>query len=1364
MQLGQGPPNAYRTVYIANQPPPSSEVFIPHKFPDNCVITSKYTAWNFLYKNLYEQFRRIANLYFLCIAVIQLSIKSPVSPATSLIPLIFVVSITAVKQAYEDWLRHKADKLVNECKVSVVRDGKLVSIMSKDITVGDFVRVKADEGFPCDLVLISSSEKDGQCLITTANLDGETNLKVLNSLPATRVFNTVDSLCNIHASIECHEPSTDLYKFIGRMNTYQADGMPPIVTTLGPENLLLKGARLKNTPYIFVHTGQHTKMALNSKLTPNKFSTVENANVITIKTIMATPRRQRITAIEAQRLIIDGLEDDSDLDDDSSESSAQECDVSYQNRADESSDDNFDDMPDGDFQGILEDFFAFLVLFNYIIPISLYVSVEMVKFVGSMYFVWDMELYDESTNQIAKCNSSDLNEELGQRVNDGLPTEDYSNILSLVDLILSLPVQSAECERVFSNMKLVKSDWRSVLKSKNLSDQLMVILATNDIDQYDPLPAIRLWNSAGSKPRRPCTAPYGVEYLFSDKTGTLTENDMQFRRCSINGIHYVEKGGLLCEISNNDSEESNPLLGQYSKDVLSFLEVLALCHTVHLSTNIDKPVGVINGIDLGLCNFFEYQASSPDEKALVEACRRFRIVYQGLNNDHYELNINGKIKKFKRLHVLEFDSNRRRMSVIIQNEKREIYLLCKGAESALLNVATSGSIEATRNHVDEFAVLGLRTLVIACRKLSPEQYDSFNNDLKNARNALTDREFKVMEVFEQLEQDLHILGATAVEDRLQDGVAETLESLRIAGIKIWILTGDKQETAVNISHSCGHFKPTMIQIKVTQQKSSEDCGHNLAKIKRSLLDNPTESFSLVVDGMSLSYALSDHSELFCDVCQACTAVLCCRMSPMQKSQVVKLIKNTPELPITAAIGDGANDVSMIQEAHVGLGIMGKEGRQATRCSDFAFARFKFLLRVLLVHGQYYYIRVANLVQYFFYKTIYHSIFLMFYNIFFSSLPILIYGISEQHLKPSVLLANPALYKTLSRNAKLSPARFFIWVFIGIWHSLVFFFGVYFLYSNDVLQSKGETDGMLTFGTLVFHICVITVNLKLCLHTRYWTIVFFLSIVASVLGFILFSFLYCGIKWPLPIEGSQTALYWVYMQLFISPNSHLCTIMLIVIALIPDVAFIIIDNNQPSNIFDKDVRKKSIYKPAFELAQNSFETTPLRPQRFKKNTMVAITSFPPPTEGIILEETNVKLIIDKKTIGTGTLYIAESRVSWRSGDEKCVSIEYLAIEVHAISRDTNAFPDECLYLMIDAKLDETVAENEDEENDPEDRPDSEILFIPEDKDALEAMYKAIVVCQELHPDPNDSISEEEAEEDEFQSNGDGMDVVQFEDAD
>uniref|UniRef100_A0A663N3R7 Phospholipid-transporting ATPase n=1 Tax=Athene cunicularia TaxID=194338 RepID=A0A663N3R7_ATHCN len=1008
-----------RTVYVGHrEPPPGTEAYIPQRFPDNRIVSSKYTFWNFVPKNLFEQFRRIANFYFLIIFLVQLIIDTPTSPVTSGLPLLFVITVTAIKQGYEDWLRHKADNAMNQCPVHFIQHGKLVRKQSRKLRVGDIVMVKEDETFPCDLIFLSSSRGDGTCFVTTASLDGESSHKTYYAVQDTKAFHNEQEIDALHATIECEQPQPDLYNYCFTKKSHNT-------------NCLIPG--------VAIYTGMETKMALNYQAKSQKRSAVENKALINtvLKYVWQSepfrdePWYNQKTEPERKRNL---------------------------------------------FLRAFTDFLAFMVLFNYIIPVSMYVTVEMQKFLGSYFLTWDEEMFDEDTGEGPLVNTSDLNEELGQ-----------------------------------------------------------------------------------------------IEYVFTDKTGTLTENNMEFVECCIEGHVYVPH--VIC---------NGQILHDCTEDL--FFRALCLCHTVQVKDDDSVDGLKKNQLSRRSCI---YISSSPDEVALVEGIQRLGYTYLRLKDNFMEiLNRENNIEKFELLEVLSFDSVRRRMSVIVRSSTGDIFLFCKGADSSIFPRVKEGKIDQIRSRVERNAVEGLRTLCVAYKKLTAEEYSNAQKLLQNAKLALQDREKKLAEVYEKIERDFILLGATAVEDRLQEKAADTIEALQKAGIKVWVLTGDKMETAAATCYACKLFRRNTQILELTTKKIEEQSLHDvlfdlsktvlrhngsLTRDTFSGLSTDMQDYGLIIDGAALSLIMKprqdgssgNYRELFLEICRNCSAVLCCRMAPLQKAQIVKLIKLSKEHPITLAIGDGANDVSMILEAHVGIGIIGKEGRQAARNSDYAIPKFKHLKKMLLVHGHFYYVRISELVQYFFYKnvcfifpqflyqffcgfsqqTLYDTAYLTLYNISFTSLPILLYGLMEQHVSADTLKREPSLYRDVAKNALLRWRAFIYWTFLGVFDAVVFFFGAYFLFDNTIMF------GNWTFGTLVFTVLVFTVTLKLALDTHYWTWINHFMIWGSLVFYIIFSLLWGGIIWPFL---NYQRMYYVFMQMLSSGPAWLGIILLITVSLLPDV--------------------------------------------------------------------------------------------------------------------------------------------------------------------------------------------------------------------
>uniref|UniRef100_A0A7N8WRU7 Phospholipid-transporting ATPase n=1 Tax=Mastacembelus armatus TaxID=205130 RepID=A0A7N8WRU7_9TELE len=1059
-----------RTVYVGHRPGSTNEAFIPPKFCDNRIVSSKYTVWNFLPKNLFEQFRRIANFYFLIIFLVQVrTVDTPTSPVTSGLPLFFVITVTAIKQGYEDWLRHRADYEVNKYPVTVLENGQRIRKESENIKVGDVVEVKEDETFPCDLILLQSSRDDDTCFVTTASLDGESNHKTHYTVPDIET-----DLETLRATIECEQPQSDLYNF---SMTKLLDVLMLLSRSLGPENLLLKGATLKNTQKICgvaVYTGMETKMALNYQGKSQKRSAVEksiNAFLLVYLCILLSKALVCTTLKYVWQ------------------SKPGQDEPWYNEKTQREKDTNL-------YLKMFTDFLSFMVLFNFIIPVSMYVTVEMQKFLGSLFITWDKDFFDPEIKEGALVNTSDLNEELGQ-----------------------------------------------------------------------------------------------VEYVFTDKTGTLTQNNMEFIECCIDGFQYSyrDTASELDGFCVTDGPANK--LQQKEREEL-FLRALCLCHTVQVKEPIEQGQGFI--------------ASSPDEVALVKGAMRYGFTFLGLESKTMKiLNRNKDVEIYELLHVLNFDPVRRRMSVIVRSKSGDTLLFCKGADTSIFPRVRQEEVEGIRLHVERNATEGYRTLCVAYKCLSPEEYAQADAELREARLALQDREEKLMAVYNQVETGMSLIGATAVEDRLQEEAAETMEALQAAGMKVWVLTGDKMETAKSTCYACRLFQRNTELLELTVRtledggKKREERLHELLieYYKKAVQEAPpvkagitrsvprswcstNQDYGFIIDGATLSMVLnssestsSRYKSLLLQICQNCTAVLCCRMAPLQKAQIVKMVKNSKGSPITLSIGDGANDVSMILEAHVGIGIKGKEGRQAVRNSDYAIPKLRHLKKLLLAHGHLYYVRIAHLVQYFFYKNLcfilpqflyqffcgysqqplYDAAYLTMYNICFTSMPILAYSLLEQHICIDVLLENASLYREIAKNAMLRWGPFLKWTLLGVFHGLLFFFGVRLLFCNPALQDNGQVFGNWSYGTIVFTVLVFTVTLKLALDTRHWTWINHFVIWGSLAFYVFFSFFWGGIIWPFL---KQQRLYFVFANMLSSVSAWLVIILLILLSLLPEILLVV----------------------------------------------------------------------------------------------------------------------------------------------------------------------------------------------------------------
>jgi len=482
-----------------------------------------------------------------------------------------------------------------------------------------------------------------------------------------------------------------------------------------------------------------------------------------------------------------------------------------------------------------------------------------------------------------------------------------------------------------------------------------------------------------------------IEYIFSDKTGTLTCNMMQFRQASIGGIQYGDdvaedrKARIIDGVEDgifdfNRLRETCRTSDSRGDIIREFLTLLATCHTVIPERNDEKPMEI------------KYQAASPDEGALVEGAAMLGYKFTTRRPKSVSVLIEGDAEReYEVLNICEFNSTRKRMSAILRCPDGRIRIYCKGADTVILERLGKDNpfVEATTQHLEDYATDGLRTLCLAVREIPEDEYRQWNAIYERAATTINNRSEELDKAAELIERDFFLLGATAIEDRLQDGVPEAIHTLQTAGIKVWyfpyiqrpvdltsrVLTGDRQETAINIGLSCKLISEDMNLIIINEESKAatrDSLTKKLDAIRSQATTLPTpemDILALVIDGKSLTYALErDLERIFLDLAVMCKAVICCRVSPLQKALVVKLVKKHLKA-LLLAIGDGANDVGMIQAAHVGVGISGVEGLQAARSADVALAQFRFLTKLLLVHGTWSYHRLSKLILYSYYKNL-----------------------------------------------------------------------------------------------------------------------------------------------------------------------------------------------------------------------------------------------------------------------------------------------------------------------------------------------------------------------------------------------------------
>ncbi|KDO29142.1 hypothetical protein SPRG_05385 [Saprolegnia parasitica CBS 223.65] len=987
-------------------------------FCDNFVISSKYTLLSFVPKFLLETFRKLANAYFLVVSLMQLvpSISNTGGRASTALTLMFIMLVDAVFAVLEDHKRHVADNIAN-ARVTAVLDpatGDFAPKMWRDVLVGDFVKLANHDQVPADLLILAVAEQvgvppSGICYVETKSLDGETNMKVRQAMEATSIVGGDPSaLLRLRGYVHCEHPNAAINSFQGVL-ALQRDDKSETKEAIPYKSVLLRGCTLRNTEWIVglvLNTGKDTKIMRNNSATPSKMSSMDvaiNRYIIVLVLILLL-----CCAIGATGSV-------------------------FWDHA------NYRVWYIGGLAPIAPDAF---------VPISLYVSMSMVKYIQAIFIQWDIHMYYAETDTPALVRTMSLNEELGQ-----------------------------------------------------------------------------------------------VSYIFSDKTGTLTCNMMEFRKCSVGGTSYgrgtTEIGLAALRRAGHPVPEEAPvssvsrpvapyvnydgpeiyehMVGEAGADQAArlhhFFVHLAVCHTV-----IPERREGSDEVTLS--------ASSPDEQALVAGAGFFGYEFMNRVPGRAFLRIKAETLQYELLDVLEFTSARKRMSTVVRDPSGQLLLFTKGADVVIferLKKGASALLAATSTHINVFAEEGLRTLTIAMRELDEDVYASWHRRYHVALNDLAEIEKRKREApnaidacMEELETNLELLGATAIEDKLQPGVPDTIATLADAGIKIWVLTGDKEETAINIGFACNLLHNSMTRIVINAERCPTATATE-SELRRQLAHRvKDEEVALVIDGESLVVALHGSCRLpLLQLARGCKAVIACRVSPAQKAEMVDLIRSHVPGVKTLAIGDGANDVPMIQAAHIGIGISGQEGLQAVNASDYAIARFRFLKRLLLVHGRWSYLRMAQLVVYMFYKNIlltaaqfwytwmsgfsgqkfYLETGFQIYNVIFTACPVVLLAIFDMDIHDDMALRFPKLYMLGPENGCLNPTVFSLWIASALAESV----GVTLLLVHG-LQDAGvyaESPPMWYLGNIVFTIVVVLANAKLALFQHAWHPVHYIVYLGSV---------------------------------------------------------------------------------------------------------------------------------------------------------------------------------------------------------------------------------------------------------------------------
>ncbi|XP_004371294.1 phospholipid-transporting ATPase VB [Trichechus manatus latirostris] len=1289
---------------------------VSRRYSSNRICTTRYTLLTFLPQNLFEQFHRWANLYFLFLVILNWMPSMEVfHREITMLPLAVVLFIIMVKDGMEDFKRYLFDREIN-CSHIHIYERKEQSYMQrhwKDVHVGDFIQMRCNEIIPADILLLFSSDPSGICHLETANLDGETNLKQRRVVKGFSQQEAQFKPEHFHNTIVCEKPNNNLNKFKGYM-----EHPDKTRTGFGSESLLLRGCTIRNTEMaigIVIYAGHDTKAMLNNSGPRYKRSKIERRMNTDVFSCIGLLFVMCLIGAVGHSLWNRTFEEHPPF-----------------------------DVPDanGDFLPLaLGGFYMFLtmiILLQVLIPISLYVSIELVK-LGQVFFLHnDLDLYDEETDVPIQCRALNITEDLGQ-----------------IQYIFSDKTGTlTENKMVFRRCTIMGSEFSHQENAKRLETPKELDSDSEGWTQYQCLPFPSRWaqgsatvrGQGGAQPLRRC---HSVQVPIQRHSRQRSVKHYENSQPPVAFSSPIEKDvapdkSLLTKVRNaalwletlSDTKPAKPFLSTTSS-IADFFLALTICNSVMVSTTTeprqrvtipsstntlgmslekihqlfqrlklsslsqsfsstapsDTDLGESLGTnipttdsderdDASVCSGCSstdggyrsstweqgdilgsgegppleevleaptlglgspelcYEAESPDEAALVHAAHAYSFTLVSRTPEQVTVRLpQGTCLTFDLLCTLGFDSVRKRMSVVVRHPLTgEIIVYTKGADSVIMDLledpacVTDSNVEKklrkiqarTQKHLDLYARDGLRTLCIAKKVVSEEDFQRWASLRRQAEAALDNREELLMETAQHLENRLTLLGATGIEDRLQEGVPDTIAALREAGIQIWVLTGDKQETAINIAYSCRLLDQTdtVYTINTENQETCESIlngileevkqFHGPLKPDRKLFGfcMPSETPStasvavvpevgLVIDGKTLSVIFQGKLEKkFLELTQYCRSILCCRSTPLQKSMIVKLVRDKLSV-MTLSIGDGANDVSMIQAADIGIGILGQEGLQAVMSSDFAISRFSHLKKLLLVHGHWCYSRLARMVVYFFYKNLcyvnllfWYQFFcgfsgstmidywqMIFFNLFFTSLPPLIFGILDKDISEEMLLALPELYKSGQNSEYYNLSTFWISAVDAFYQSLICFFIPYLTYKDSDID-------IFTFGTPINTIALTTILLHQAMEMKTWTVIHVLVLVGSFLTYFVVTLVYNAtcVTCNSPINP-----YWVMEDQLSDPTFYLVCFLTPVVALLPRYFFLSVQGTHGNSLISKAQKLDKLPKDKRELKIQSWRS-------------------------------------------------------------------------------------------------------------------------------------------------------------------------------
>ncbi|KAK9173990.1 HAD ATPase P-type family IC family protein [Cryptosporidium meleagridis] len=1183
----------------------------PSKFVPNIVCNQKYSLITFIPKVLFDQFSNFFNFFYLIVALFQLIPELRTGPLfTYIAPLLLVLSITIGKEAIDDFKRYKRDKDFNNKKYRKITRNGIQEIRSSDIKVGDLIEINTNDRVPADILFLRTNDPTGTVFVRTDQLDGETDWKVKRALGITQHLETLDDIFSLQIIANIEGPKKDIYVFNGTIQYYEQnitssfhsdDSNPSVNSKISIDHL--SAANLgKNIPdYVADTTIQPVveSLMLDNTIWANSVLTCGKIYGLVI-----------YTGVESRSLM-------------------NTCTKSLRTKV---------GLLDAQVNTLSKILFLLLVITSFVLVFC--------KGFDTLWYV------------------------------------SFARFMLLLSSIIpiSLRVNLEMAKIVFSSQINNDKNMKSVTVRSSIPEELG-----------------------------------RIDYLLTDKTGTLTQNYMIVQTLHtghaifhqenfseiVDALQYVQKGRVNIEkeeriiIDTKDNIptfpiiSSNPIIWNNSNNTLhlqNFMLGIALCHNIFPRSSIDTNLinegrnnsaeDILDNNNLGSdeCmvdlnqKHIVYQSSSPDEIALINFAASLGLRLVSRSNENMDLDLeklylddqlansmesglyksekNSPVRlSFKILACFPFCSSSKRMGILLEFKGRYIYF-CKGAESVMIELLRQKGSGWLMEECTNLARLGLRTLVFSYKIISKEEYEVFNSVYSFPCTSLSQRDKNLNSSRKILESNMELLGLTGVEDKLQIDVPLTLEAFRYAGIKIWLLTGDKLETALCIAISAG-LKPKYLNFFILESKHLK---HNVNFTERLLqveelkyqlqryINESANSNVLVVEGSTLSLCIKYCPFLLIHAASLSPAVVWCRCSPSQKKDLVLLLKeyhlkylklcesntsvslddldslsnrdltygqnngesgknrenskicsvkrrinearsgynrnnsknmfsfdelnsksfglnNFPKLaesegnidewdndsgPMSnyskqntsfvqteskriynlanvsgnartcriCAVGDGGNDVGMIQAADIGIGIVGKEGQQAANAADISIHEFADLRPLFLWHGRHAYQNSAKLAHFVIHRGLIIAFMQCVFSALFYFIPVALFQgwlavgyatyytmapvfslVFDVDVNRSTALLYPELYRHLKAGRVMSTKTFFCWVWKSLYQGTVIMLGAFVLFKDNILMNLVA----ITFTSLI-----LSEILNVVTEIHYWNEVIISSCIISIL--------------------------------------------------------------------------------------------------------------------------------------------------------------------------------------------------------------------------------------------------------------------------